>query len=243
MEFARKPTFTHRDRQDIYEYVERHGRVPRTEVKRALGFDDHRFGHQIAILKRDRVIGEVDGELHVALDDGGAESHEASGVTVTIRPARQSDLSGLVGVIRQVVETGTYVEAETVADVVDHQRVLLRHNELESRMFFVATVEGDVVGWVHLHAPETEKLSHVAQLTAGVLSEYRGRGIGSQLLDRGVEWASKNGFERLYNSVPSANESGIAFLESQGWEVEAVREGHYKIDDEYVDEVMLAYEL
>jgi ribosomal protein S18 acetylase RimI-like enzyme len=110
-------------------------------------------------------------------------------------------------------------------------------------MFFVATVDGDVVGWVHLHAPETAKLSHVAQLTAGVLSEYRGRGIGRRLLRRGVEWAKENGFERLYNSVPATNEAGIAFLESQDWEVEAVREGHYKIGGEYVDEVMLAYEL
>ena len=141
------------------------------------------------------------------------------------------------------IDDGTYIVAETVADIIDHEEVLLRHNEIESRMFFVACVTDDVVGWVHIAHPEVDKLSHTAELTVGVLEEYRQHGIGSHLLGRGVEWAATNGYERLYNSVPSTNEAAIAFLEGQGWEIEAVREDHYKIDDEYVDEVMMARQL
>jgi ribosomal protein S18 acetylase RimI-like enzyme len=130
--------------------------------------------------------------------------------------------------------------ARAVADVVEHEGVLLRHNELESRIFFVATVNDEVVGWVHLKHPEIDKLAHTAELTVGVLEEYRGHGIGSHLLERGLEWAASEGYEKLYNSVPATNESAIAFLEAHDWEVEAVREDHYRIDDRYVDEVMLA---
>ncbi|NNC24697.1 GNAT family N-acetyltransferase, partial [Salinisphaera sp. USBA-960] len=39
------------------------------------------------------------------------------------------------------------------------------------------------------------------------------------------------------------NEEAIAFLEGRGWETEAVRDGHYKIDGDYVDEVMMAVSL
>ena len=80
-------------------------------------------------------------------------------------------------------------------------------------------------------------------MTVGVVESYQGRGIGTRLLERGVEWAAENGFEKLYNSVPSSNEGAIEFLERHGWEVEAVRENHYKLDDEYVDEVMLSKEI
>jgi hypothetical protein len=45
------------------------------------------------------------------------------------------------------------------------------------------------------------------------------------------------------NSGPATNEEAIEFLKTRGWETEAVRDGHYRIDDEYVDEVMLAKRL
>jgi len=137
------------------------------------------------------------------------------------------------------VEGGDYVEAESVADILEEEGVLLRHNELETRLFFVACVDNEVVGWVHIDHPEVEKLRHTAELTVGVLEEYRGHGIGSHLLERGVEWAASHGYERLYNSVPATNGTAIEFLEGHGWEVEATREDHYLIDEEYVDEVMM----
>jgi len=258
--------FGHEDREQIYEYVERHGAVDAEAVRDRLRIDPGGFRHHVAILKRDGYVEERDGELRAAFERGAAEEYETDGVAFTIRPARQEDLSGIVGAIRQVAEQGSYIVAESVADEVDHDEALLRHNELESRMFFVATVgDGDaydasetptgsktptesgpgdeVVGWVHLHAPELDKLAHTAELTVGVLEDYQGHGIGSHLLARGLEWAASNDAEKVYQSAPSTNEDAIDFLKAHGWEIEAVREDHYEIDGEYVDEVMMAVEL
>ena len=235
--------FGHDDREAIYEYVERHGAVEPGEVRATLRIDPGGFRHHVAILRRDGYLEESDGSIRVALDAGEQEEFSTREVEFAIRPARQEDLSGIVGAIRQVAEERTYIVAESVADEIDHQEALLRHNEIESRMFFVATVDEEVVGWVHLRAPELEKLDHTAELTVGVLEEYRGHGIGSHLLERGLEWAASNGYEKVYQSVPSTNEDAIAFLETHGWETEAVREHHYKLDGEYVDEVMMAVAL
>ena len=243
MGISEELSFGHDDRRRIYEYVERHGSAEPEAVRDALNLDPRGFRHHVAILKRDRRIEAVDGTLRVAFDHGESEEHRADGVEFTIRQARQEDLSGLVGAIRRVAGEKTYIVAETVADLIDHEEVLLRHNEIESRMFFVATVGEEVVGWVHLHAPELSKLSHTAELTVGVLETYRGHGIGSHLLERGLQWAGASGYEKIYQSVPASNEGAIAFLESHGWEVEAVREDHYKIDGRYVDEVMMAVTL
>jgi ribosomal protein S18 acetylase RimI-like enzyme len=245
--------FGHDDRRRVYEYVERHGSASREEVRRSLDVEERAMRHHAAILCRDGYL-EADGEeLRVAFEEGERELHRGGEVTFAIRPARQSDLSGLVGAIRRVAEERTYIVAETVATLVDHQEVLLRHNSIESRMFFVATVdrpgrgtaapEEEVVGWVHLNVPELAKLGHTAELTLGVLEEYRGNGIGSQLLARALQWAEASGLEKLYQSVPSTNEDAVAFLEGRGWEVEAVRTDHYTLDGDYVDEVMLAARL
>ena len=243
MKIAEGLDFGHDDRRRIYEYVESHGAIEADRVREDLRVDPGGFRHHVAILRRDGLLEETNGKLRVALDAGEAEEHRAGNFAFSIRPARQEDLSGIVGAIRQVAEQGTYIEAESVAQEIDHEGALLRHNEIQSRMFFVATVGDEVVGWVHLYAPELEKLSHTAELTVGVLAEYRANDIGSQLLERGLQWAMAKGFERVYNNVPATNKDAIAFLESHGWEVEAVREGHYKFDDEYVDEVMMAVEL
>jgi L-amino acid N-acyltransferase YncA len=218
--------------------------VKPTQARDALNMEPREFGHHAAILKRDGVLEEAEkGHLRIAYEEAAEEEYEEEDIEYTIRQARQEDIQGLVGAIRAAVENGTYVVAESVADLIDHEEVLLRHNEVESRIFFVACIDNDVVGWVHLAHPEMEKLDHTAELTLGVLEEYRGHGIGAHLLQRGLEWANSNGYEKIYNSVPSTNENAIAFLKSHDFDEEARRRDHYKIDGEYVDEVMLARRL
>jgi ribosomal protein S18 acetylase RimI-like enzyme len=231
------------ERRRIYEYVERHGGIEPEAVRDALEFDQRRFGHHLSMLKRDGYLTERDGRLEIALETGGETEHELDGLSVTIRPARQDDIGGIVGTIRQVAEDGSYIEAENVAEQLDYEGSLLRQNELESRVFFVATVEEEVVGWVHLDVPEVEKLDHTAELTIGLIEEYRGHGIGRLLIERVLEWARKEGLTKVYNSFPATNETAIAFFEKFGAEVEATREGHYLIDGERVDEAMMALEL
>lgn len=243
MELTESLEFGHIGRRDLYEYVESHGPTPPAAVRRALDMDERAFGHHQAILKRDGILEEIDGRLRLAVDAGAAEEYRTGGVSFLIRQAREDDLTGLVGAIRDTIGNGEYVAAETVADVVEHQGVLLRHNELESRMFFVATAGNEVVGWVHLKHPELDKLAHTVELTLGVIEGYRGHGMGSHLLERGHEWAAAHGFEKVYQSVPATNDGAVHFLQERGYETEAVRNDHYKIEDAAVDEVMLAYDL
>jgi L-amino acid N-acyltransferase YncA len=232
--------FSHTDRRRIYEHVERTGSVSADDLPRNLGIDPSGFRHHVAILKRDGLVAEEDGTLRVDFEEGEIEAFGAGDWQVTIRQARQDDIDGLTDVIREVASEKTDIVAESVADVLDHEEVLLRHNDVASRMFFVATIDKAVVGWVHLEAPEVEKLAHTAKLTVGVLGDHQAYGIGSKLLERGLSWAGANGYEKLYNSIPATNEEAVSFLESKGFETEAVREDHYKIDEEYIDEVMMA---
>lgn len=244
MELTESLDFSHDGRRDLYEFVERHGDVEPGQARESLRMDEREFGHHVAILKRDGILQETaDGHLRIAYDEAAEEEYTEEGVEYVIRQARQEDITGLVGAMRAAVEPGRYVVAESVADIVDHEEVLLRHNELESRIFFVACIDGEVVGWVHIDHPEMEKLRHTAELTLGVLEEYRGHGIGSHLMQRGLEWAASQGYEKIYNSIPSSNDAALAFLREHGWEEEARREDHYKLDSEYADEVMMEIDL
>jgi L-amino acid N-acyltransferase YncA len=242
MQFTDDLEFGHEGRHEVYEYVESHGAVDYEAARKALGMSPSEFGSYVTVLKRDGVLEREDDELRVKFDDAGPEYHEVDGVEFLIRQATQDDVPAVVDTIHEALADETYIVGTTLADEVDREEVLLRHNELNSRVVFLATVGGEVAGWVHLERPETDALAHTAELTLGVLPAHRGKGIGRKLMERGANCAKDLGTEKLYNSVPTTNESAISFLESQGWETEAVRTDHYKIDGEYVDEVMMAFE-
>lgn len=243
MQAIEPPRFETDPQERLYNYVERNGSVDRSELADALPLDEAALDRALSALQETELLERREGRVRLAIDIGDAVTHETDDLTYVIRPATQSDLGGLVGVMRSVSEETEYLVAETVVDMLDHEKVVFRNNDLESRVFFVATVDEDVVGWVHLESPNFEKLSHTAELTMGVIDEHRGHGIGSNLMERGLQWAESNGYEKVYQSIPAINQDAIRFLEAHRWETEAIRRAHFKIDEEYVAEQMMAVSL
>ncbi|MFC6716782.1 GNAT family N-acetyltransferase [Natrialbaceae archaeon GCM10025810] len=215
----------------------------------------------VSELKADGHLLEFDGKLRVALSTTPAERElEGGDGTVTIRPAREEDRAGLIETMSDVGDDGTYIVAENVVEQLERAPALVRANDERSRVFFVAVRRedeggagdesaevagerdegGEVVGWLHLDGPELPSLRHTAEVTVGVRPDHRREGIGSSLLEYGLEWAEESRYRKLYQSLPATNERAIEFLEDNGWEREGKREGHYCIDDSLVDEVLLA---
>ena len=242
MPASAQPEFETKDRERLYEYIRDHEPVSHEELyeREVTPIEPDRYRQLVAVLKRDGYIRERDGLLRVAFEPGRSDEYATPDFDFTIRPARQEDLSGIVGVMGHVTDRGTYIVAESIAEQIDYEDVLIQNTDIESRMFFVALANDEVIGWVHLESSELEKLRHTAELTVGVLDEYRGHGIGGALMERGIEWAEDNGYLKVYQSIPATNEGALEFLDRAGWETEAIREDHYLIDGEFVDEVMMA---
>jgi ribosomal protein S18 acetylase RimI-like enzyme len=214
------------------------------------------FAAHVAALTEAGYLREDDGRLRLAVEASAERFELDDGTQVTVRLAREADSDGVQAVMQAVADERTSIVAESVAEAL-YDEPVLRHTRRRSRVVFVATIgeadddaaddepatapgEGEVVGWVHLQAPELSKLRHTAELTVGVASDRRGQGIGGRLLQRGLDWADEQGYRKVYQSVPATNEAAVEFLEAHGWAVEATREDHYLVDDDYVDEVMLA---
>ncbi|WP_257297642.1 GNAT family N-acetyltransferase [Haloarchaeobius sp. FL176] len=255
--------FEHDRRRRIYDYVESQGAVepetvrrnvlvtPETSSKPArsgpnlppstpMSFQE--FRQHVSALERDGYLTERDGKLRVALpmDEDESTVELDDELEATIRPARHEDMGGIVGVVETIAAEDAYAVARRLADQVAREDVLLRHNESGNRVFFVATVNDEAVGWLHVEAISSPMMDHTAELTVGVLEEYRGHGLGSTLMERGLHWAREQDLLKVSQSLPATNERAIEFLEDAGWSVESTREGHYRVDDELVDEVQLA---
>jgi GNAT superfamily N-acetyltransferase len=243
MQTLERPTFETEASKEIYQFVERHGTAARHRVREMVSLSPETFREELDRLTEEGYLKDEGGTLRLALDIGSVERHSTKETTYTIRPAQSEDFEPLVELIRAVTETAEYVVAESVAEQLLYEDTVTRHNAVESRVFFLAVEDGDPIGWTHLDVPQVEKLQNTARVTVGVREQYRGLGIGSQLLERALGWARANGYHKVYNSIPAVNDEAMAFLESHGWFTEGIRRDHYSLDDEMVDEVMMAQEL
>lgn len=241
MSTLERPRFETDASKRIYQYVERHGTAARHRARNAVDVATEEFQDELERLLTEGYLEDDGGTLRIGLNAGAVEEHASDGFGYAIRPARQEDFESLVETIRDVTSTDAYVVAESVAERLLYEDTVIRHNTVESRVFFVASRDGEVIGWTHLDLPQVEKLQSAAQLTVGVRESSRRHGIATRLVDRALDWADANGYRKAYNSVPVVNDGALSFLESHGWETEGIRRDHYTIDDRPVDEVLMAY--
>jgi GNAT superfamily N-acetyltransferase len=98
-------------------------------------------------------------------------------------------------------------------------RSVLRFETDPSERLLVATVDGSAVGVAHLRRAAVSPLHdddavHVGYLH--VLSDYRRRGIGRQLLEAAADWADEKDAKHVVASVAAAARDANRFLARLG---------------------------
>lgn len=77
-------------------------------------------------------------------------------------------------------------------------------------------------------------------IVIGILAEYRGLGIGTQLFIKAENWAREQGMHRLELTVVAQNIAAIALYERRGFSIEGIRKDALLIDGQYRDELYMA---
>ena len=55
-----------------------------------------------------------------------------------------------------------------------------------------------------------------------------------------IEWAKKNGYEKVSLAVFSTNKRAINLYKKFGFEIEGAKKREIKINEEYMDEILMA---
>lgn len=105
---------------------------------------------------------------------------------------------------------------------------------------FVALADAEVVGWCDIRRQSFPSAAHRGALGMGVVSSYRGQGLGIRLLMAAVAKAREAGLARIEFEVRADNARAIALYDKFGF----VREGFARravcVDGEYFDAVDMA---
>jgi len=164
---------------------------------------------------------------------------------IHVRGALPGDAPGLVALAEAVGrEEGRWILAtESWRSVADERRYLKTVQRHPDAAVYVAEDDGRLVGRLSLSRDPHPASRHVADLGLMVDAEYRRRGIGKTLLEEAVVWARGVGIRKLELHVFPWNEPALRLYESFGFEREGYRKRHYARDLEFVDAILMAYEV
>jgi putative acetyltransferase len=104
----------------------------------------------------------------------------------------------------------------------------------------VAEADGAVIGMLHL---QVSRFGY-AELGISVDAPWRGRGVGSALLQAAETWARGRGLHKLSLEVFPTNVAALALYRRHGWVEEGRRARHYRrANGEVWDAVVMGREL
>ncbi len=163
---------------------------------------------------------------------------------VQIRPATTSDAEKLLAYVTELrAERLPTIFRYPNSPTLDEELAFLRRFQVESAEYFVAEAHGAIVANLSISAHRHPQTRHNASLGMTVLAPYRGRGIGSSLLETAVSWCEDRRIRRLELEVLSNNPAAMRLYERHQFVHEGRRVGAIEVDGNYVDAILMARQI
>lgn len=116
-------------------------------------------------------------------------------------------------------------------------------NTIESShgVYFVAECNGCIAAHAFLEILPLQSLKHIAQLNIAVHKGFQTRGIGTQMMERIIEWAKESeSIEKIELNVRASNAQAIALYKKMGFLEEGCLKRRVKTEIGYIDDILMA---
>lgn len=154
-------------------------------------------------------------------------------MTYQIVPIAEAHIGGFRDAVDAVARERNYLAVLEAPPLEDVTRFVVNNIQRGFPQFIVSS--GDtVVGWCDVIPNRTRVVySHCGTLGVGLLPEFRGKGIGRQLMQRTIDAAFAFGMTRIELTVREHNVNAIALYKSLGFKVEGLHRNAVCIERQY----------
>ena len=157
---------------------------------------------------------------------------------VVIRPITLADAPAFHAGVTAVIRERIYL-ARTAPFSVRETTEFVRANLRYGNPQFVAEARSGVVGWCDVVRQTIPAYAHSGVLGMGVVSAYRGCGVGERLIRAAVDGARRAGMERVGLQVYARTARAIALYRKVGFAHEGTLVRGKKVDGEYDDVLIM----
>jgi RimJ/RimL family protein N-acetyltransferase len=165
---------------------------------------------------------------------------DVRGGEVVVRPAVEGDLDMLVEHTWTVASEGGWLGVEAPFDRGARRERFAGWISGERSTVLVADAAPGVVGYISIDIARYG----VADIGMLIVAGWRGRGIGTTLLDAAIEWATSKGAHKVGLEVWPHNAAAIALYRRAGFDEEGRRLRHYRrLNGEIWDAVIMGRQL
>ncbi len=160
-----------------------------------------------------------------------------------IRIVTVEDAASIIALQKRVIEEANFLVTtleEFQISVEEEKEWITARLENDREIFLVAEMDVELVGMLVFQSPQRKRLSHTGTFGMLVDKRYRGQGIGKALIEELLSWAKQNPhIQKVSLSVFATNEPAIALYKKMGFSVEGRKVKEYKVNDDYVDEILM----
>ncbi len=168
---------------------------------------------------------------------------DRTGQPFLIRTAQPDDAADALDYIRSVAEKTEFfvIDPDEFPPTVKEQTWIQDHLDDPGKILLLAEAAGNIIGSVTFEAGNFRRISHRGNLGLAVIKEWRGRGVGTTLLQMLLQWAKSNpGIDKVCLDVFATNETAIRLYRKLGFVEEGRRIKDIKRGpDDYVDTVTM----
>jgi RimJ/RimL family protein N-acetyltransferase len=142
-----------------------------------------------------------------------------------VRQARPEDLDGTLDLLEAIAEERQFILTEPPVDRERRRQRQLEMLESGETQSFVAEANGEIVGELSAFRRAT---TGPATIGMGVAAAWRGRGVGTALMQACLDWARKEGVHKVSLEVFPWNGAAIALYRKFGFVEEGRLRKHYR---------------
>ncbi|WP_174612754.1 GNAT family N-acetyltransferase [Virgibacillus ihumii] len=156
-----------------------------------------------------------------------------------IREIKIADAESFSWVTQQVEASSDYMlweSGEREPDSEQQLKMIEKFQQQRNSTILVAEHDSRLAGYLIAIGGNANRNRHSVHIVAGILQEYRGKGIGSKLFQGLEKWAFQQGTHRLELTVATRNNAGLSLYQKMGFEIEGTKRNSLFINGEFVDE-------
>ncbi|MBD8068159.1 GNAT family N-acetyltransferase [Bacillus sp. PS06] len=162
------------------------------------------------------------------------------GSLITIRPVEHDDAGNIIQAVREIIETGTFIQKEEPRTIAEEEQ-FIQDMKKKDNMYIAILRNNEIVGIARVIRGELAMKNHVGLFRTWLVASAQGLGIGKLIMEYTLKWCMAHKLHKLCLTVFASNQVAFALYQKYGFVEEGRQKDQVILNGSFDDEILMAY--